>query len=88
MNNAEFMQLISTLRDLGHHQRKRLSATLNQVGDEAKALQPDGACCPVRRVSTWFKKRQHRQNVSDGVTYPVTRSGIKGGRLTAVPFDS
>jgi transposase-like protein len=38
MNNAEFMQLISTLGDLDHHQRKRLSATLNQVGDEAKAV--------------------------------------------------
>jgi hypothetical protein len=38
MNNAEFMKLISTLGDLDHHQRERLSATLNQVGDEAKAV--------------------------------------------------
>lgn len=38
MDNGEFMQLISNLRDLDHHQRKRLSASLNQVGDEAKVF--------------------------------------------------
>jgi hypothetical protein len=26
MDNSEFMQLINTLRDLDHHQRKRLEA--------------------------------------------------------------
>ncbi len=44
MNNSEFMQLISTLRDLDHHQRKRLSASLNQVGDEAKVFGLIEAC--------------------------------------------
>ncbi len=44
MNNGEFMQLISTLRDLGHHQRKRLSASLGQVGDEAKVVDMIEAC--------------------------------------------
>jgi transposase-like protein len=44
MNNAEFMQLISALRDLDHRQRKCLSTSLNQVGDEAKAFDLIEAC--------------------------------------------
>ena len=39
MENAEFMQLIATLRGLDHHQRKRLSAALKQSSDEAKVLE-------------------------------------------------
>jgi transposase-like protein len=38
MDNAEFIQLIAALRGLDHHQRKRLSATLGQAGDEAKVF--------------------------------------------------
>jgi transposase-like protein len=44
MNNAEFMQLITALRDLDHHQRKRLSASLNQARDEAKVFDLIEAC--------------------------------------------
>jgi transposase-like protein len=44
MNNGEFMQLISTLRDLDHHQRKRLSESLNQASDEAKVFDVIEAC--------------------------------------------
>lgn len=44
MNNAEFMQLITALRDLDHHQRKRLSASLNQVDGEAKVFGLIEAC--------------------------------------------
>ncbi len=44
MNNYKFMLLISTLRDLGHHQRKRLSASLNQASDEAKVFDLIEAC--------------------------------------------
>jgi len=44
MNNGEFMQLISALRELDHHQRKRLSASLNQASDEAKVFDVIEAC--------------------------------------------
>jgi transposase-like protein len=44
MNNAEFMQLIISLGDLDHHQCKRLSATLNQAGDESKVFDLIEAC--------------------------------------------
>ena len=50
MNNVEFMQLIGTLRDLDHHQRKRLSASLNQVGDEAKVFDLIEACFEANSV--------------------------------------
>jgi transposase-like protein len=38
MKNAEFMQLITALRGLDHHQRKRLGAALKQSSDEANVL--------------------------------------------------
>ncbi|ESS71231.1 hypothetical protein MGMO_115c00160 [Methyloglobulus morosus KoM1] len=44
MNNGEFMQLVTALRELDHHQRKRLSASLNQASDEAKVFDVIEAC--------------------------------------------
>jgi transposase-like protein len=44
MRSAEFMQLVTTIRELDHHQRKRLSAVLNQPSDESKVLELIEAC--------------------------------------------
>lgn len=63
MKNAEFMKLVTALRGLDHHQRKRLGAALAQSSDEANVLDLIEGCfegksaCPhcgqCRAVPEW-----------------------------------
>jgi len=50
MKNAEFTQLITALRDLDHHQRKRLGAAFKQPSDEANVLDLIKACFEALRA--------------------------------------
>lgn len=44
MTNDEFIELITAIRELDHHQRKQLSAVLSQQSDEAKVIELIEAC--------------------------------------------
>jgi len=48
MKSVEFMQLITAIHELDHHQRKLLSAALNELSDESKALELIEACFDAR----------------------------------------
>lgn len=57
MKSAEFMLLITAIDELDHHQRKLLSAALNQLSDELKVLELIETCLKLemhaRIVRTW-----------------------------------
>ena len=68
MNNVEFMQIINSLRELGPHQRKRLSASLNQVGDEVRVLDLIEACFETKSVCPHCASADlHRFGCADGL---------------------
>jgi len=39
MTSDEFMELITAIRELDHHQRKQMGAALSQQSDEAKVIE-------------------------------------------------
>ena len=59
MNNAEFMQLIAGLRDLDHHQRKCLSESFSQVGDEAKVFDLIESCFEAKKCLPALRQCRH-----------------------------
>lgn len=44
MTSDEFMELITAIRELDHHQRKQLRAVLSQQSDGAKVIELIEAC--------------------------------------------
>ena len=50
MKSAEFMLLITAIDELDHHQRKLLSATLNQLSDEPKVFELIESCFDARNA--------------------------------------
>lgn len=50
MKSGEFMQLITAIHELDHHQRKLLSAALNQLSDEPKVLELIEACFDAKNA--------------------------------------
>ena len=65
------MQLISALRDLDHHQRQRLSASLNQVGDGAKVFGLIEACFEANSACPHCASADvHRYGCAGGLQRP------------------
>jgi transposase-like protein len=88
MNAAEFKQLIITLRDLNHYQRKCLSASLNQASDEAKVLDLIESCFEAHRICPHCASADlHRNGCAGGLQrYRCQRCHKTFNALTGTPL--